>query len=775
VAAPAVGLTDEEVAARRRAGQGNAVDEHTSRSLGEIVRANIATRFNAILGGLLVVILVVGPIQDALFGVVLVANALIGIAQELRAKRTLDRLAILAAPDCAVVRGGRARRVPSDDVVLDDVLALAAGDQIVADAVVLDVSGLEVDESLLSGEAAPVAKRAGDDLLGGSFVAAGTGTAIVTGVGAASYARRLAAEARRFGLVRSELRAGIDTILRLVTWLLAPAAVLLVTSQMVANENVHDAVRGSVAGIGAMVPEGLVLLTSVASAVGIVRLGRRRVVVQELAALEGLARVDILCIDKTGTLTAPELDLVAVDVLDAGAPDGVLAALAAADPSPNATMRAIAADLGPVTGWAVSGTVPFSSARKWSATTFENRGSWVIGAPEVILTDRHEQLLTRVEERAAAGQRVLLVARAPNGVTAETLPLDLEPTVLAFLEERIRSDAADTLAWFAAEDVTVKVLSGDHPATVESVAVRVGLPSSGAIDARDLPEDLDQLAALAETTTVFGRVVPHQKRAIIAALQRRGHVVAMTGDGVNDVLALKDADIGVAMGSGTAASRSVARVVLLDDAFSALPAVVAEGRRVIGNVERLANLFLTKTVYAFALAVAVGVARLPFPFLPRQLTIISSLTIGIPAFFLALAPNPARARPGFVARSLRFAVPAGLVAAAATFTAYALARNDPGTTGDEARTTAVLVLFAVALQVLVLLARPTTRWRRTLVLAMVGLFLAAIALPAGRRFFDLDLPDPVVVAAAVGVAAVADLLLGAGWRLAERVRHPVAG
>jgi cation-transporting ATPase E len=771
VPVPAVGLTDDEVATHRRAGQGNAVEDRTSRPLREIVRANVATRFNAILGGLLVVILVVGPIQDALFGVVLVTNALIGIAQEVRAKRTLDRLAILAAPDCGVVRSGRVRRVRSDEVVLGDVLALAAGDQVVADAQVLDGVGLEVDESLLSGEAAPVAKVGGDVLLGGSFVATGTGTAVVTGVGAASYARRLAAEARRFDLVRSELRAGIDTILRLVTWLLAPAAVLLVTSQMIANENVQDAVRGSVAGIGAMVPEGLVLLTSVASAVGIIRLGRRRVLVQELAALEGLARVDILCIDKTGTLTSPELDLVAVEVLDAGTPDGVLAALASIDASPNPTMRSIAADLRPAPGWAATTTVPFSSARKWSAATFDGRGSWVIGAPEVVLPSGHESLLTRVRERAASGQRVLLVAGAPTGVAPTTLPADLEPALLAVLEERIRPDAAETLAWFAAEGVTVKVLSGDHPATVESVALRAGLRSSGALDARDLPEDPDELALAAEATTVFGRVVPHQKRAIIAALQRRGHVVAMTGDGVNDVLALKDADIGVAMGSGTAASRSVARVVLLDDAFSALPAVVAEGRRVIGNVERLANLFLTKTVYAFALAVAVGVARLPFPFLPRQLTIVSSLTIGIPAFFLALAPNPARAQPGFVARSLRFAAPAGLVAAAATFTAYALARNDPGTTGDEARTTAVLVLFAVALQVLVLLARPTTRRRRTLVLAMVGLFVAAIALPAGRRFFALDVPDPVVVAAAVGVAAVADLLLGAGWRLAERVRR----
>jgi len=726
----------------------------TSRTVGEILRANLLTRFNAILGALLVVILVVGPAQDALFGIVLVTNAAIGILQELRAKATLDRLAVVVAVDSLVLRDGERVRVPADELVPGDIVVLAAGDQLVADGVVVDTAGLEIDESLVSGEALPVAKHVGDEALAGSFVAAGNGSARVTRVGADSYGQRLAIEARRFAPVRSELRRGIDTILRLVTWLLVPAAVLLVISQLASNAGLHDALSGSVAGIGAMVPEGLVLLTSLASAIGIIRLGRRQVLVSELDALEGLARVDVLCIDKTGTITSPGLTVIATEVLQGDDALEAVAALAAVDPSPNPTMLAIAASMPAPPGWTATDVVPFSSARKRSSATFDGRGTWVMGAPDVLLDEAHD-IVTKARELAAAGQRVLLAAREHDGRP--------QPAALVVLEERVRPDAEETLRWFAEQGVTVKVLSGDHPATVSAIARRVGLEGD-AVDARHV----DDLDALVEATAIFGRVVPEQKRAIIAALQRVGHVVAMTGDGVNDVLALKDADLGIAMGSGTSASRAVASVVLLDDRFASLPAVVAEGRRTINNVERVANLFLTKTVYAFALAVAVGVAGLPFPFLPRHLTIISSLTIGVPAFFLALAPSTARARAGFVGRVLRFAVPAGLVAAAATFTAYSLARQEQGVSTAEARTTATLVLFAVAMQVLLLLARPLTTFRRVLIAAMLGAFALALVLPPARTFFALDLPDSLVTASAVGVAAVAMFALDAGWRVAHR-------
>ena len=727
----------------------------TSRTVGEIVKANVFTRFNAILGTLLVVILVVGPAQDALFGVVLVSNAGIGIFQEMRAKLTLDRLALVAAVECVVLRGGERRSVGIDEVLVGDVIVLSPGDQLVADGVVEEATGLEIDESLLSGEALPVAKHPGERVLSGSFVVAGTGLVRATEVGADSYGERLATEARRFAPTTSELRRGIDRILRLVTWMLIPAAAILIWSQAGSDVATREAISGSVAGIGSMIPEGLVLLTSLAAAVGIVRLGRRQVLVSELSALEGLARVDVLCIDKTGTITSSGLDVVGIEPFD-GDEDATaaVAALAAADPSPNPTMHAIAEAFPAPDGWTPTDVVPFSSARKRSSATFARQGTWVIGAPDVLLQRGHG-LLERAGTMAASGQRVLLAGRETDGAVV--------PAAFVVLEERVRPDAAETLAWFAAQGVTVKVISGDHPATVAAVAGRAGLVGD-AIDARGI-EDFD---GLVEDTVVFGRVVPEQKRAIVGSLQRAGHVVAMTGDGVNDVLALKDADLGVAMGSGTAAARAVAPVILLDDRFSSLPAVVAEGRRTINNVERVANLFLTKTVYAFVLAITIAVAGLPFPFLPRHLTIISSLTIGIPAFFLALAPSTARVQRGFVKRVLRFAFPAGIVAAAATFLAYFLAREEPGTSTTEARTTATIVLFAVATQVLLILARPMTHRRRVLVVSMVVAFVFALVVPWTQEFFALDHPDQVVAAAAVGVAAVAIAALDIGWRVAQR-------
>ncbi len=767
------GLDATEVRDRVAAGLTNATPPRTSRTIGAILRANVFTRFNAILGSLLVVILVVGPIQDALFGVVLVTNALIGIVQEMRAKVTLDRLALLSTSRATVVRSGEVIEIDRDDVVLDDLLRVGPGDEIVVDAVVVESTGFEADESLLSGESEPVQKQAGDEVLSGSFVAGGSAFVRAVRIGTDAYAARFRDEAQRFSLVRSELRSGIDLILRYVTFLMIPAAALLVGSQIVSNESVPDAVRGSVAGVGSMIPEGLVLLTSVAFAAGVVRLGRQHVLIDELAAIEGLARVDVLCLDKTGTLTEGRLSVTAYEPL--GPVDGMpaLGALAAADPTPNASLRALI-DVHPDPGWEVIDRVPFTSARKWSAIDAGADGTWILGAPDVLLTASagpDPSLAARVETLAASGRRVLLVATTAR-LDGERLPDRVEPVALVVLEERIRPEAADTVAWFGAEGVSLRVISGDHPATVAAVATRVGIDvGAGPVDAGQLPDDPDELQAVMERHRVFGRVTPTQKQAMVHALQAAGHVVAMTGDGVNDVLALKDADLGIAMGSGSAATRAVGRVVLLDDSFARLPSVVAEGRRVIANIERVANLFLTKTVYATLLAVAVGVARLPFPFYPRHLTIVSSLTIGIPAFFLALAPNPARAHLGFVGRVLRFAGPAGAVAAVATFSGYAVARDQPGVGLDESRTTATLVLFFVALWVLGILARPYTPFRRFLVGSMVAAFVLALAIPGIRHFFALALPPVVVLLAGVGVAGIACAALEFGWRSSGWVAH----
>ena len=753
------GLTRQEVAERVARGEVNDVPAVPSRTVREIVRANVLTRFNALLGSLLVVILIVGPIQDSLFGLVLIANAGVGIFQELRAKRTLDRLAVLTSPHARIVREGQVREQPVNEVVLDDVLELQPGDQVVVDGEVLEAAALEVDESLLTGESEAVTKAVGDEVLSGSFVAAGSGRFRATRVGAEAYAAQLAEQGRRFTLTRSELRTGIDQILRIVTWLLVPTATLLLISQLRSNASVRAALRGAVAGTVAMVPEGLVLLTSVAFAVGVVRLARRRVLVQELPAVEVLARVDVLCIDKTGTLTEGRLVVDEVELLgEDGTHADALAALAAADPHPNATLRAIGERFpGPADGWTASRTVPFSSARKWSGAEFGAKGGWVLGAPDVLLgSDPGEDAhLRKARAHAEAGRRVVLLGRTEGSIDGEGPPTGLVPVAFVILTDRVRETASTTLAYFAKQGVEVKVISGDHPETVAAVARRVGLPGADApFDAKTLPEERGALAEALETHSIFGRVTPQQKRSMVEALQSRGHVVAMTGDGVNDVLALKDADIGIAMGSGSSATRAVAQLVLLDSTFDAMPSVVGEGRRVLGNIERTSNLYVTKTVYAMLIALGVGVVGLQFPFLPRQLTLIGALTIGIPSFFLALAPNDERARPGFLERVLRFTIPAGTLAAVATFLGYVLAKNEPGVTLAEARTAATMVLLCIGFLVLTIIAAPLTTWRLALVWAMPALFALVMLVPAAREFFALYPPPLIVWLAAFGIAAL---------------------
>lgn len=756
--AEARGLSQAEVAERRRLGQVNDVPATSTHSVPQILRANIFTPFNALLGGLLAVILVVGPLQDALFGLVLIANSLTGIVQELRAKRALDHLTVISAPKACVVRDGVILEVPLAEVVLDDLLEVGSGDQVVVDAIVAEGRGLEVDESLLTGESDPVVKAEGDRTLSGSFVVAGDARIRAERVGGEAYAQRLTDEARKLTRVNSELRSGLDRIIRLVAWAMLPTAALLLYSQMASHARVTNALRGTVAGVVAMVPEGLVLLTSVAFAVGVVRLARRKTLVQELAAVETLARVDVICVDKTGTLTSGEITVDEVDHLH-GAKENIaaLGALAAVDPNPNATLLAVR-EAWSEAAWGPEEIVPFSSARKWSAARFGEHGTWVLGAPEILLASIDEISSTPirrgVEAHATTGRRVLLLARSAP-IVDETLPGAIEPRAIITLVDRMRPDAADTIAYFDAQGVTVKVISGDHPRTAAAIAARARVPEAAdAVDARDLEDDPTSLRETLERNAVFGRVTPHQKRAMVKALQDGGHVVAMTGDGVNDVLALKDADIGIAMGAGSSASRGAAQLVLLDNSFASLPAAVAEGRRVINNIERVANLFLTKTIYSMTLALAIAAASLPFPFLPRHLTLIGSLTIGIPAFFLALVPNLQRARSGFVDRVLRFAIPVGVLAAIATFTGYYIALQRDDVSLDESRTTATIILMSLGLLVFADLAETLGIWRVRLVGAMVALFLAALLVPPFTRFFAVEVPPPMVAGMIALIVAV---------------------
>ena len=759
------GLTKAEVRERMQRGETNRTEDRSSRSVGEILRANILTRFNALLGSLAVVIILTGSLKDALFALVLVANTVIGIVQELRAKRTLDRLVVLAAPSARVVRGGEPQSVPVIAVVLDDVLELGAGDQVPVDGVVRESASLEVDESLLTGEADPVLKAPGDPVLSGSFVVAGSARVQATRVGEAAYARTLAAEGRRFAPPRSQLRVGIDRLLGYVTWALVPTAVILFAGQLRGHVGLAGTVRGSVAAVVGMVPEGLVLLASTAMALSVVRLARRHVLIQELQAVEGLARVDILCCDKTGTITDGTIAL--DEVLPAPGADHLLdalGALAAGAAGRNATLDAIAAACpAPETdGWKAVAEIAFSSARKWSGATFDGQGTWVLGAPEIVLSlvPASDPVRVEADRVAAQGRRVVAVARGPAPLVGSALPAGLVPSGLVILSERVRPEAAATFRYFADQKVAVKIISGDNPRTVAAVAAAAGLSIVGdPRDARNLPTDRDELSEALERSTVFGRVTPRQKREMIAALRRRGHSVAMTGDGVNDVLALKEADLGIAMGSGTAATRAVAKAILLTNDFATLPAVVAEGRRVIANVERTGSLFVTKTVYVFALALAVGVVGVAFPFLPRHLTLAGSLTIGIPGFYLALEPNTTRSQPGFLSRILSFAIPAGTVAAAATLAAYAVARQFEPAHLDAARTAATIVLTASGLSILSLLAPPRANGHWLLIGGLAASLAACLVIPWLRAFFALRLPSPSVSAAVAVIIVAGHLFL----------------
>jgi len=763
---PLAGLSSTEVAERVAQGRTNASGQHTSRSFGEILRANLLTRFNFLLGALLVVILAVGHPQDALFGIVLVTNALIGIVQEVRAKRTLDRLAVLNAPRATVVRDGTTQEVPLEAVVLDDLVILRTGDQVVADGTIVEASGLQLDESLLTGESEPVEKEPGARALSGSFVVAGSGSDRATAVGKDSYARQLTAEARQFTRVRSELIEGINRILLYVTWAIPPTAALLLFSQFHAGVDWREALTGTVAGLVGMVPQGLVLLTSIAFAVAAVTLARRKVLVQELPAVEGLARVDVVCCDKTGTLTDGTIAFDHVVRLDKVAPvDQALTALAA-DENRNATLSALATAFSGRSDWVRAGSVPFSSARKWSAASFAGHGSWVLGAPEMVLEGREPDVLAQATALADTGLRVLVLARSDTALEGEHLPTNLQAVVLVVFAEQVRQDAPAALAYFAQQGVAVKVLSGDSPHTVAAVAARVALAGADMpYDARELPEDLDAVGRLLEERSVFGRVTPRQKQLMVKALQARGHTVAMVGDGVNDALALKLADTGVAMGSGAPATRAVAQLVLLDGRFSSLPGVVAEGRRVTANIERVANLFITKTVWATLLAVAAGITLVPYLFLPRHLSIIDTFSIGVPAFFLALAPNLRRYVPGFVGRVLRFTIPAGIAVAIPAFAAFWLARaHDLPLT--QQRTAATIVTMMVGLGVLVILALPLT-WRRGLLVAlMIAGFVLLFPFEAVRRFAALDVPSATLLPTLlIGVGGL--VLLAGAWAMAE--------
>jgi len=780
------GLTSAEVAARVARGEINELPPRSGRTTWDIVKANVFTRINFLLMLLFIMVLTTGSIVNGLFGFLIIINSGIGIVQELRAKRTLDNLAVVGEGKPTVRRDGVATELPREEVVLDDIIEIGPGDQIIVDGEVVEASYLEVDESLLTGESDAQEKEPGSSVMSGSFVVAGVGAFRATKVGLESYAAKLTTEASKFSLVKSELQGGINQILRLITWLLIPVGLATVWVQWNQPGTWQDKVLSMAGALVPMVPEGLVLLTSLAFAVGVVRLGQQNVLVQELPAIEGLARVDVVCADKTGTLTENGLQFGELVLLD-GDEDGVrgvLAQLAAADRRPNASVQALAHAIPlEAESWTVTGQAPFTSAKKWSGMSFGDRGNWVLGAPDV-LAAHGSVAAARAEEVGSTGRRVLLLAESDRAVDAPDAPGTVTPRSLVVLEQKVRPEARHTLAYFAEQDVAVKVISGDNATSVGAVTGSLGVQTGEVVDARHLPDDPEAFADMVEQAGVFGRVTPQQKRQMVAALQSRGHNVAMTGDGVNDVLAIKDSDLGVAMGSGAAATRSVAQLVLLDDSFATLPGVVAEGRRVIGNIERVANFFLTKTMYSILLALFVAIWRLPFPFVPIHISFVGWFTIGIPASILALAPNAERARPGFLRRVMSFSIPSGFVVAIATFITYLLVRpagTDP-VAATQSSTATLLTLMIGGVWVMAATARPYEWWKLLMIgLCTLAAYMAIFQLPgwmAGwaqavpmlARFDpQLDPSNAAMMTTGLWLGLGAVVLVEAIWWLSGRV------
>ena len=755
-----VGLTEAE-GQRRLLAAGRPRQAGSSRSYASIVRANVLTVFNAILAGFGAVTLIFGDARDALFLGIVVANAAIGITQEVRAKRALDRLSLLVAPHARVKRDGSVSRLAAEQVVIGDVVMLEPGDQVIADGRVLTASELRLDESILSGESEPARRAVGEEVRSGAFVVEGTGGYEVTAVGAESYAARLTGEARSFRHPRSPLELAVNRLLYALVGLVIGLGAILGYSLYHRHVHLDTAVATSSAGVVSLIPEGLVLLVGLTYAAAAVRMSRRGVLAQQLNAIESLASVDTICVDKTGTLTEATLRVVEVLTASGASEERVRAALgglAASASARNLTLQAIA-DAYEAKPHATLGEVPFSSRRRWSAVTFAS-GSFYLGAPGRLPLG---SLAGVAEHRQREGRRVLALARGDGPLPeepGEQPPAGLEPLGLVVLAEELRPNVRDTVEFLRSEGVEVKVLSGDAPQTVAAIALDVGIPVAGVREGSEIPEDPQARRSFALEATVVGRISPEGKQAIVQALREEGRYVAMVGDGVNDVPALKSARLAIAQGSGTQMARSVADLVLVSGDFASVPVLVSEGRRALRNLQRVTKLYVTKSAFAAFLILVIGTSSDAYPLLPRHLTLAASLTIGIPTFFLALAPSSGPWRPErFVRGVARFAVPAGAVLGAGLVAGYLFALHDLDLSVADARTVAVTILVACGLYLVMALEAEGSRRRSTLVAGMsavlAGLYVVALLLPATRRFFELTVPDVGMIVTSVLASAVA--------------------
>jgi magnesium-transporting ATPase (P-type) len=783
------GLSSAEAAKRLR--KLGPPPENSSRSTSSIVAGNVFTLFNGIIGVFFILDLGLGLYADSLFGLIAVVNSYIGIRQELKAKATLDELAVLVAPHAKVVRDGAVAELPAEEVVPGDVVRVEPGDQLVADGEAIASRGMTVDESMLTGEADGIRKGVGDRLLSGSFCVSGSGHYLVDAVREESYAGQVAGEARAFRHPLSPLQKEVNRVIVASTYVMAPLAAILVFSLSIRNVSLDEAAQTATAGLVTLIPEGLVLLMSVTFAVAAVRLAKRDTLIQQMSASESLAAVDTICVDKTGTLTAGELRLTGVEFAagtDTAAARAALARFAASAGDRNRTLETIAERF-PGEAARVGAEVPFSSEWKWSGVALSG-STYVMGAPDVLAgagaLSLPADLARKLEQETAAGRRVVAFGESGEALPddpATAAPPRLAPLALVVLEETLRPDAAETIAYMREQEVDLKLISGDARATVTAVAYAVGVPrDAGVVEGSELPDDPDQLAELALANTIFCRIKPEQKKALVAALVAAGRYVAMIGDGVNDVPALKQARMAVAMGSGTQVTKGVADVVLLKDQFSRLPEAIGEGRRIARNIHRLGRLYLTKTVYAAALILLVAVPGFAFPFLPRHLTLAAFLTIGIPSFVLALAPSDGPLYRGRLLRALAaFAVPAGLATALGSILSFFLVDTVFGGSLEAGRTAATTTLIVLGLSFVLLLERGPGRehiaiqsYMLALVAGLGALYALILAAAPIREFFEMELLDATQWFLALFSAAAGLTIASVLWRLPrmERLEAP---
>ena len=745
---PDQGLTLSQAKHRLSCGWGNQVHDCSARTEGQIILAHCLTFFNLIFIIMAVLLLLAGSsVIKLTFLIVVIVNTVIGCFQEIRAKRAVDKLTLVAAQTAKTIREGAVCQLRSELLVRDDIVEFSSGNQICADAM-LRTGSLQVNEALITGEADAIVKNPGDTLRSGSFVIAGRGRAQLTEVGGDAFAARLAAEAKKDPkAVKSEMMRSLDKLIKVIGFALIPIGIVLFYQEFcVLDLGLQSSAEATVAALVGMIPEGLYLLTSVALAASSLKLTKKRVLVQDMNCIETLARVDVLCVDKTGTITEPAMEVADILPLTQDSPEhleAVLTAMYGSTEPENDTGNALHEMFRGESPWHCTQHIPFSSQTKWSAGIFEEQGAYLTGAPEFIMGSRYSQLQETAEQWSGSGYRVLLVAKyngipAPGGLQPELVV----PLALVLLTNRIRPAAPDTFAYFAAQGVSVRVISGDNPATVSAIARRAGIEHADAcIDATLLETEADFLAAV-ETYTVFGRVTPDKKRSLIRALKKRGHTVAMTGDGVNDVLAMKEANCGIAMASGAQAASQVAHLVLLDSDFAAMPSIVGEGRRVINNIQRAATLFLVKNIFSLGLSLISLLTEWPYPLEPQHLSVISGLTIGIPSFFLAMEPNYERVHGRFLTGVLRRAFPGGLtnifvvLAAQAFMAVFTLPL-------EQISTVCTAILAVVGMLVLFQVCKPFDKFRKLIWFAMAAALVGCFTLLGG--IFELRIESAGVL------------------------------